>query len=223
MLLVSLLACQSADVPVPEPIEVTEPETVSKPPETQPRLVSQARITQHNIDTFQLNPPKQSAKVKQPLTLRAEHTAVMAFLQGHLKAEASSIENPWALLHSILAFGDEHLTIEGKLAIKDIVETYGRVQSHGEHPLIDLPSSVEIDGSKILIEPHEDLALKVFTEVGTDSNLGVNVEGLDLSIRDLYLNSLLSTYLLPEQNLSSFQSTNDMPWGIQTVLVRPTA
>lgn len=218
MLLVSFLACQSADVPAPEPLTVSaEAEEVPTPPLALPRLVSQNRITQHNLDAFQLNPPRQSAKVKKPLELRAEHTAVMTFLQGHLKAEASSIENPWALLHSILAFGNEHHTVDGKLAVKDIIETYGTLQVHGEHQLIDLPASVEVAGKSILIEPHEDLALKVFTEVGTDSNLSVTVEGVELTMRDLYLNSLLSTYLLPEQNLSSFKSTDDMPWGIQAL------
>ena len=106
-------------------------------------------------------------------------------------------------LHSLLAFGAEHQTQDGELAVDAILNRYSGIVSHGDQKLLSLPTSIEQNGQKILIEPHADLGLKVLTEIGLSPEHPITVNGKLFRFQDLYAGSLLSTYLMPQQNLSS--------------------
>ena len=191
-------------------------ENKSSEPPTQ-KGTATGRYSHQNIGELALSPPSREAKVTKAIELSDAHLATKTFLEQHLRAHASSSDNPWALFHSLLAFGADHHTDSGELAVDAILSRYAVVVEHNGKPLLSLPSSVEKEGQKILIEPHADLGLKVLTEIGLSPDHPIQVNGEAYRFQDLYAGSLLSTYLLPQQNISSYHSTNDMPWGIQAL------
>ena len=215
LILIAQLGCQNKDSskkPLSE--QKTSSQTVIDSSLSTTKTV---RYSHNNIDSLQLAPPVRRVEVKKAIELSDAHVATKAFLKQHLRKHASSSDNPWALFHSLLAFGPEHQTQSGELAIDAILSRYTEVKMHNGESLLSLPSAIEKNGRKILIEPHADLGLKVLTEIGLSPDHPINIDGEMYRFQDLYAGSLLSTYLLPQQNISSYHSTNDMPWGIQAL------
>jgi hypothetical protein len=83
--------------------------------------------------------------------------------------------------------------------------------------LVRFPRTASRDGTTVKVEPHTDLLLKVLTEVGVRLDRPITVGGVEHRVGDLWQQSVLKTWLDSQTGESSFDSPNDMPWGMQGI------
>jgi len=166
-----------------------------------------------NISSLSLAIPNKERKVPQAVSLSPVHEATRNALKGMVEQHGLLIDNPWALLHALLALGPNAKLPDGTPAIDRLFTEHA--EPSFDDTLIQFPKKKESHGKTILIEPHTDLALKVLTEIGVDPEQIYTVKGKKHSFANLFRSSLLETHLDPRKNLSSFQSPNDTPWNIQ--------
>jgi hypothetical protein len=121
--------------------------------------------------------------------------------------------DPWAIAHGMLARGAGLRLQNGQDAVDWLFAEYAEEFQVGERTLVRFPQS----RGDIRIEPHTDLILKALTEGGVDPDREVMVQGKPHPVSDLYRGSLLTTWLVPEKNHSSFDSPNDVPWAMQAL------
>ena len=185
-----LLACSGEPEVAPEPVEVPveEPEAAVSPPTNQ---------------------------ALSPLTVTAgpDLSQALSVLTSVVAEHACDPANPWAIAHGVLARG-ESFTVEGQPAVPFLYERYAEVSTIDGQKLVAFPRK---DASGVDIEPHTDLVLKALTEVGVDPHTVVHVHGEDFEVADTWRHSLATTYLDKRTGDSSYDSPNDMPWGVQAL------
>ena len=152
-----------------------------------------------------------------PLKMAPLHEASYNALKGMIRQHGLLIDNPWALLHALLALGSEAQLPDGRNAIGALFTDHANLQNYGSTTLVQFPTKRVVQGKTILIEPHTDLALKVLTEIGVDPEQKYTVQNQQITFGDLYRASLLDTHLDAKSNTASFQSPNDTPWTIQAL------
>ena len=88
----------------------------------------------------------------------------LAVLDTVIEREASKPGNAWALAHGILAKGVDFSTNDGRRAVSVLVDDFLKAEripnAKGMHPYF--PKKV----GEVRVEPHTDLILKTFVEVG---------------------------------------------------------
>ncbi|MEC7984923.1 MAG: hypothetical protein VX278_07155, partial [Myxococcota bacterium] len=217
MLFLLFFGCNSDPSPV-HPSVPQSPESETQSLQTkQVTSTSTPRETVYstkNLASLSL-PVTKEYRFDTPIAFNDMHTASKNALKGMIKQHGILMDNPWALLHAFLALGPEIQLPTGEKALDRLFQEYAILQKHDNQQFVDFPMQKEVDGTRILIEPHTDLALKVLTEIGVPADYPVTVQGQQKQFLDLYKNSLLQTHLEPQKNLSSFQSPNDIPWSLQ--------
>ena len=186
------LACSCAEDEAPTPETLVEPTVEEAAPLTATR-------------------PTTHAKTTHPVTASPDLEMALAVLGEVVDAHASDPENPWAIVHGLVARGEGFTVQGGEPAIPYLYETYAEVAEIDGERLPAFPRSAgEID-----IEPHTDLVLKALTEVDVDPATVVHVHGEEFEVGDTWTHSLKTTFLDKNTGDSSYDSPNDMPWGVQ--------
>lgn len=134
-------------------------------------------------------------------------------LKAVVLTHANDPENPWAVAHGLLAMGPTFTVSTGQAAVDYLFTRYAQVAEIEGHELPYFPRSE----GEIRIEPHTDLLMKNFTEIGVQPDHVVTVQGKSFEVGDAWRHSLLTTFLKKTDGSSSYDSPNDMPWGVQAL------
>jgi hypothetical protein len=104
-------------------------------------------------------PPQTSGKPTRTSSITAKDVqAAMDRLSRYVEAGARDPTNAWALAHGLVAFGKDHTTTNGELAIDVLVRDFA-IENNGK---IEFPETAA--GQPV--EPHEDLIVKAMLESG---------------------------------------------------------
>jgi len=158
-----------------------------------------------------LTPPKNRVKTPFPGQASPDLEASLVLLGETVDVHAADPDNPWAVAHGLVARGAGFTLSNGEPAVEAMFERFAFEQELAGKTLIGFPRK----RGAIRIEPHTDLLLKAMTEAGVDPALAVQVEGRPHTVGDLWGHSLMTTWLNLGNGESSYDSPNDMPWGIQ--------
>ncbi|MCP4809221.1 MAG: hypothetical protein GY913_12600 [Proteobacteria bacterium] len=157
--------------------------------------------------------PTIHAKTTHPVTASPDLDQTLSLLGEVVDAHASDPENPWAIVHGLVARGEGFTVQGGEQAIPFLYENYAEItELDGER----LPSFPRKSGD-LDIEPHTDLVLKALTEVDVDPTTVVHVHGEEFEVGDTWKHSVKTTFLDKTNGDSSYDSPNDMPWGVQAL------
>jgi len=194
VLLISLFAClpEPPTVPDPTPAPAPAPVAVQAP-------VIEYRLPAHDVGSPAATPTDASldAARAQLLTIVQERTGDPL--------------NPWAIGHGMLVLGEEMKLDNGKLALPWLFEEYAEWVDVGSESLVRFPPS----RGEIRIEPHTDLMLKAFMEVGLPLERRFLVQGKPASLEQLYRHSVWRTWSDGKQ--TNFRNMNDTPWSLQGI------
>ncbi|HJN78365.1 MAG TPA: hypothetical protein QGF58_30915 [Myxococcota bacterium] len=164
-------------------------------------------------DAQQPRTPSQRARTPFVTVSGPDLEQAVSVLTKVVDEHASDPGNPWAIAHGVLARG-EAFTVDGEPAVPFLYENYAEVQQIGDDKLVAFPRK---NDAGVEIEPHTDLVLKAITEVGVDPHTVVHVSGEEFEVADTWRHSLATTYLDKSTGDSSYDSPNDMPWGVQAL------
>jgi hypothetical protein len=190
-------------------------ESVSSQTLTPKNTPQKAQYSEKNMADFSFSIPKNQRSIPNPVVADSLHEATRNALAGMVELHGVLIDNPWALLHALLALGPNTILPDGRNAVTALFEEHASLSFSGS--FIHFPKKKMVGDKTILIEPHTDLALKVLTEIGISPQRTFTVEGKQKTFGDLYRSSLLEAHLDARSNLSSFASPNDTPWSIQAL------
>jgi len=142
---------------------------------------------------------------------------VLSELERVVQAQGVTPDDPWALAHALLAMGPDLALPGGGSAVDHLFSEFALESTVQGASLVRFPRTLTRKGATVKVEPHTDLLLKVFTEIGVRLDRPVQVEGVDHRVGDLWQQSVLKTWLDSQTGESSFDSPNDMPWGMQGI------
>ena len=194
-----LLACSGADS-TEAPVTAT--------PET-PEPVQQPAV-------LELRVPDKQAKTQFATTLSPDLERTLAELGAVVDKYAADPTNPWAIGHGMLARGPGFMLTNGEPALPYLYATYAEVATIEG---VEYPAFPRETPEGINVEPHTDLMLKVITEAGVDPSTTVIVEGKEFEVADTWRHTLKTTFIRVDERgeSTSFDSPNDMPWGVQSL------
>ncbi|MFZ5482394.1 MAG: hypothetical protein ACOZNI_36870 [Myxococcota bacterium] len=199
----ALLAC-TAEPEAPPPAAPAPP-----PPPVAPVTVWTAQNVQELVPAA----PKEARKVARPIPPLPAYDTTLQELGHVVERYAGDPDNPWAVAHGILARGASFRLTDGREAIPHLFATYAEPRAAGALTLVGFPRS----RGEIRVEPHTDLLLKNMGEAGVAPDATFPSAQGTSSVADLYRWTLLKTYLEPRSNHSSYDSPNDVPWGLQAL------
>jgi hypothetical protein len=133
-------------------------------------------------------------------------------LIGVVRGHARDPENPWAIVHAMLALGVDEKLSNGADPVDWLFSEYAEVRHVGDEDLLTFP--VSAGGRRV--EPHTDLVLKGLTEGGVPPGRQVKVrDGRSFQVAALYRSSLQRAWV--KGTVTGFQehSWNDTPWALQ--------
>jgi len=142
-----------------------------------------------------------------------EQPAVLAtrrILRRVLEAHALDPEDAWGLGHGLLALGPGATLEDGTPVVDRIFAAFARRRPGGG---IDFPARA---GGRP-VAPHQDLVLKVLTEMGVSLARPVEVEGRPATPADLYRTALARSWVAgsaPGAG-SAYRSPDDLAWSLQ--------
>ncbi len=145
-----------------------------------------------------------------PVPVTPDVEKALEILGSVVDGHATDPENPWAIAHGLLARGSGLVLSNGQPAVPFLFERYAFEQELSGKVLVGFPR--ELEG--IRVEPHTDLVLKNLTETDLSPDTVVTVAGREHELGDLWHHSLLTTFLKKSDGSSSYDSPNDMPWGL---------
>jgi hypothetical protein len=217
--LIGLLVCVAAGLyvalrePTPPAPEAPPPTPAPAAPTAAPATPAATVWTAENIDKLVPVAPKEARKVGRPVPPLPEYDEALATLGKVVERDAGDPENPWAVAHGLLARGAAFRLNDGREAIPHLFASYSEPRTAGARTLVGFPK----ERGKILVEPHTDLLLKNMIEAGLSPDATFPTPQGTTAVADLYRWTLLKTYLVPLKNHSSYDSPNDMPWGLQAL------
>ncbi len=168
------------------------------------------RVAPHEPGLPQVRPPTHEATTPFPVTATPDLERALAVMGAVVDVHAADPENPWAIAHGLLARGGGFTLTNGQPAVPYLFQRYAFEQDLSGRTLVGFPR--EADG--VRIEPHTDLVLKNLTETDLAPDFVVDVAGKPHTLADLWHHSLLTTFLKKSDGSSSYDSPNDMPWGL---------
>lgn len=180
-----------------------EPPPTVPPPSPSERL--EAPVPEVPLD-ISWSLPTRSGQSPASSPLSAEGEKAKAVLTRVVQAHGRTPLNGWAIGHGLLALGPEMKLDTEEPAIPFLFENFAERKGAN----VAFPKR---KGST-LIEPHSDLMLKVFGELGLPLDTTVTVDGKPATLLDLYRHSVQRTWVTPTAE-SSFPSFNDSPWALQ--------
>ena len=203
LLVVGGLACFGSSPPesppeAPKPTPVSAPE----PQEVAPKV------------EFAL--PEREVRTPAPITkgqpaLAKDLARIRKTLHQVVTEEARDPYNPWAVGHALLALGPDVELSNGKNAVDWLFSEYAQPVKVGEETLLTFPA---MKGA-IRVEPHSDLLLKAFTEIGLEPTREVKVGEQTFTLADLYRHSLWRAWIKGTSTGFRGGNFNDAPWALQ--------
>jgi hypothetical protein len=156
---------------------------------------------------------RESVAVSSPLAapLRPEVEAARLRLLGVVSARGLDPALPWATGHALLALGPEARMADGRLAVDHLVTDWARLSEGDAGPELQFPKLA----GKVPVEPHSELMLKVFTDIGVSPTRPVRVGGREVTLEALYRGALRRTWLQGQE--MSFVAWNDVPWAVHAL------
>ncbi len=161
--------------------------------------------------------PKRTAHTPVPLVSTPDIERVLQELRLVVQTHGVNAADPWALAHALLALGPDLELPGGASAVDHLFSEFALESASHDVSLVRFPRKASRDGATVKVEPHTDLLLKVLTEIGVRLDRPVTVEGVEHRVGDLWQQSVLKTWLDSRTGESSFDSPNDMPWGMQGI------
>jgi hypothetical protein len=189
-------------------VVVTKACAEEAPPPPPPAVPAQ--VLDPSIAAVQPVAPTRLAKTPVPLAADPAWDEVVALLEPTVRRYTDDPDNPWAICHGLLVYGDA-LTVEGGAnAVDWLYAHYARRDARG---LVTFPESV----GNIRVEPHPDLVLKSITESAVDPARTVTVEGEAATVADHYRGTLDHTDFNATAGKTSYTTANEMPWAVQAM------
>jgi hypothetical protein len=150
-------------------------------------------------------------EVRSPIAVpnTAELTAARAVLERVVRTHGLDPGNPWAIGHALIALGPT-ARLPGDIdPVDHLFATYA------EEVQVDGVTRVRFPRSRgdVRIEPHTDLLLKAFAEIGVAPGRTVTVAGVQHTVGDLVCHSLDRAWV--DGDDVAFDSWNDTPWSLQ--------
>ncbi len=197
------MACTGSPPPA-EPAP-TEPDPVV---DTEPEPEPEAAV---GLPDVAWAPPEreQASQAAVPTTpaIDAARASLLAVVEGHARDPG----NPWAVGHALLALGPEATLSNGQPAVDHLFAEYAQtVDIEGETALV-FPRS----RGDIRIEPHSDLLLKAFTEIGLKPDRKVTVQGAEHELGQLYRHSMRRAWV--QGSRVGFDDHDDTAWALQAL------
>jgi len=197
-------ACSPATPePTPTPAPVTAPSPVTRPLPPPPEDIA---------PTVAFRMP--GIEGTSPSVVRADPAVdrTRERLLGVVRGYARDPENPWAIVHAMLALGPDEKLSNGEDAVDWLFSHYAEVHHVGREDLLTFPAK----RGATRIEPHTDLVLKALTEGGVPPGRQVRVaDGRLFQVSALYRNSLQRAWV--KGTVTGFDGAgwNDTPWALQ--------
>ena len=151
--------------------------------------------------------PVASAKphtLSPPLGLDDSAKNTMRRLEQLLRTHGTDPNNPWAIGHTLLALGPTLRLSNDQDAIDWLFSNYAERFVLDDSWLLRFPPYREATP----IEPHPDLLLRVFTDIGLSPDRIVHVQGQPHVIGDLFKGSLA------QRSAYTPKALNDLPWSL---------
>ncbi|MEQ1507652.1 MAG: hypothetical protein ABMB14_35810 [Myxococcota bacterium] len=190
----------ACSTPTPEPAPVPAPVApvrVAKPVEVAP------------VVAFRL--PTRVGTTPAPVALDPQLLRARSVLAQVVVDHARDPENPWAIVHGMLALGPTMKLTNDADPVDWMFEHYAQTVKLGDTELVTFPTR---QGSA-LVEPHTDLILKAMTETGFTPDRAVTVAGTHKTLGDLYRYSLWRAWAMGPTTGFQEGSYNDTPWALQ--------
>ena len=177
--------------------------------------IKQKTITHQNIDNYLVDLPIKRTRTYNARLSNRQNETVLA-LRKVVQLHALSGEDPWAMAHALLAIGSDAKLSSGEMAIDKLFD-FASIRVMNKKSVPYFPKNREINGKTIIVEPHKHLIAKVLTEIGTPPTYEIRINQTAFTIDDYYKGIVLSSYLNPYTNDSSYTSPDDMAWSVQAL------
>ena len=150
------------------------------------------------------------AGVAHPSEIRPK---AVELLSKVIQREAGKPGNAWALAHGILAFGPGFTASDGRLAVEvladDFLEADRLPNSRGMQPYFPKTKGA------VRVEPHTDLILKTFVEVGMPLDEPITDRAGAPTLKRLLRGSRLRFKAAEDASKGYFVDGDDIAWSIQ--------
>lgn len=202
LLTLALIGCE------PEaPVVVQAPVTAAPPPPTV------TIWTEQNIRELVPTAAPRTNAVPKPIPALPDYDVALATLGAVIDRYDGDPDSPWAVAHGLLARGRDFRISDGREAVPHIFANFAEPRMAGQYTLMGFPAML----GAVRVEPHTDLLLKNFAEVGVDPAAVYTTKKGQVPIADLYRWTLLKTHLVPSENKSSFTDPGDISWNLQAL------
>jgi hypothetical protein len=153
------------------------------------------------------------ATVESPLAapLRPEVARVRTQLLSFVRQRGLDVDLPWATGHALLALGADAELADGRKVVDYLVEDWSNLEGLGSSATLRFPRS----RGRVPVEPHAELMLKVFAELGVSPDHEVVSGGERVTLQALYRGALARAWVSGEQ--SGYASWNDTPWALSAL------
>jgi hypothetical protein len=178
------------------------------PPEPAPAPVP---VFAEQAPTVEWRLPAREERSPRPIALSSELAQARTVLEGVVTGHARDPDNPWAIVHGMLALGPSMKLANGADPVDWMFEHYAERTSIGETELVTFPAKVGAS----LVEPHTDLVLKALTEGGIGPDRAISVRERPQVVGDLYRHSLWRAWAQGPKTGFQEGSYNDAPWALQ--------
>ncbi|MEZ4316477.1 MAG: hypothetical protein R3F61_03185 [Myxococcota bacterium] len=169
----------------------------------------QAKPVRVQAPEVQFTLPTRDAKSPYLRPSTADLDAARATLMKIVTTYTGDPNDPWAIGHGLLAQGPAMKLSDGRDAVPFLFEQYAEWRKVGSDDLVAFPTTQ----GPIRVEPHDDLMLKVFMEVGVPLTDRFVVQGKPATLEQLYKSSLYDAWI--HDGVTSFESMNNTPWALQ--------
>jgi len=143
----------------------------------------------------------------------AARLEVDALLSTVIDREAGDPANAWALAHGMLAKGADFVATDGRLARHVLIDDFLEATAVPRRP-DKVPSFPQSRGA-VRVEPHTDLILKTFVEVGLPMDAPLSDRPGAPTLAALVASSQLRFEPVRSEGASLLAEPNDAPWSAQ--------
>lgn len=177
--------------------------------------VKQKVLTSDNIDNYTIDLPiRKSKSYNARLTKKQNKTIVE--LKKLMQQHALAGDDPWAMAHGLLAIGPEAKISSGEKAVDKLFD-FASIKMIENKSFPYFPAKMNVKGKPIMVEPHLHLMAKVLSEIGIAPERRILVDQTEFTIADFYKGVVLSSYLNPYTNTSSYAGSDDIAWSVQAI------
>lgn len=194
--------------PAPAPVPAPVASAAVEPAKPAPTI-----WTVNNISELVPVAPTRQSAVPKPIAVLPAYDEALQTLGKVVETYAGDPDNPWAVAHGVLARGTEFRLTDGREAIPALFSMWAEPRTAGALTLVGFPAAK----GDVRVEPHTDLLLKNMGEAGIAPETQFPTSSGTVTAADLYRYTLLKTFLVADKDHSSFESPNDIPWGLQAL------